>query len=138
MADPIQVAGLRDFNRELRKLDRTFPREIRRINLRVAQQVAAKARSNAEGWGGAIGKASTSIKALAQQSRAQVRIGGERYPYALGGEFGSKRFKQFDPWRGSGPEAGYALYPAIREESPEIIASYSRMVADATRAAFPR
>jgi len=136
--DPIRVEGLKDLTRELRKADRDFPKQIRLVNLRIATDVANEARSGATSLGGVAAKAAPSIRALAQQSRAQVKLGSDRYPYALGAEFGSLRFRQFKAWRGSGQSAGYFLYPAIRKESPQIIASYSRMVADVTRAAFPR
>jgi len=139
MPDPIRVEGLKEFNRELRKIDRDFPKQVRLVNLRIATQVANEARAGAQSLGGVAAKAAPSIKALAQQARAQVKLGSDRYPYALGAEFGSAgKYPQFKAWRGSGQSAGYFLYPAIRHESPQIIASYSRMVADVTRAAFPR
>ena len=134
---PIRLTGLKELNQELRKLDATFPKAVRQVNWRVAENVAQKARSSAESQGGVIAKAAPSIKAMAQQARAQVKIGGERYPYALGGEFGSVQYPQFKAWRGSGGDAGYALYPALRSERSEIERTYLGMIDEVTRAAFP-
>jgi hypothetical protein len=46
-------------------------------------------------------------------------------------------WNQFRPWRGNGPNAGYALFPAMRENAAEIIAIYEKEVGEITRAAFP-
>ena len=67
-----------------------------------------------------------------QGKGAAVKIGGARFPFALGAEFGSKRFRQFEPWRGAGATAGYFMWPAIREEIPKLIAAYG----DAIEKAF--
>ena len=70
----------------------------------------------------------------------------------MGAEFGSGRNKlrmlpneggdrlgwnQFKPWRGSGQGAGYFLYPAIRDTTPEIVDMYGDAVEQIARKAFP-
>lgn len=132
-----KVHGLAELQRELRNVDKTLPRQLRVVNLKAAEIVATEARGRASGLGGAIGKAAPSIKAMAQQRSAAVRIGGAKYPFALGGEFGSIRFRQFQAWRGSGAEAGYALYPAKRAKTPQIMDMYLRMIDEIARPAFP-
>lgn len=137
MAEGVQVAGLKEFVRELRKADRELPKAIRQANLDVAKEVAEGTRASFSSRGGVAPKVASSVRALAQQARAQVGIGGARYPYALGSEFGSVRYKQFPPWRGSGPGAGYSLYPTIRSMRDEISQKYLDRIADATSGAFP-
>lgn len=138
MAGPrIDVDGLRIFQRDLRAVDKELPRQLRVINLKAATLVADDARGRAEAAGGALGKAAPSIKPVAQQRSAGVRIGGARYPFALGGEFGSIQYKQFQPWRGNGSDAGYALYPAKRANTERIVDMYGDMLLDLARIAFP-
>ena len=84
-------------------------------------------------------KTAPSIRSLAQQTRAQVSLGGGAYPFAMGAEFGSVRYRQFKPWRGSNADAGYFLYPTIRSmgQSGEIERLYMDAVEDAVKGAFP-
>lgn len=35
--------------------------------------------------------------------------------YSRGAEFGAYRYRQFKTWRGNGEEAGYFLWPAVRQ-----------------------
>lgn len=42
----------------------------------------------------------------------------------FGAEFGSKRFRQFRPWTGNDTQAGYFLYPTIRDMSDEMQSRY--------------
>lgn len=133
----IEVHGLRDFQRELKNLDSELPRQLRVVNMKAAELVASDARTRASSAGGALGKAAPSIKALGQQRSAAVRIGGNRYPFALGGEFGSTQFRQFKPWRGSGSDAGYALYPAVRANRDRVVELYGDLLDALARQAFP-
>jgi hypothetical protein len=48
-----------------------------------------------------------------------VRLDVRAQPAILGAVFGGGRrptTRQFDPWRGSGREAGYILFPELREQ----------------------
>lgn len=134
----VRVVGLRDFQAELRKIDKQMPRQLRVVNLKAAELVASDARSRASAQGGAIGKAAPSIKAVAQQRSAAVKIGGDKYPFALGGEFGSITYRQFPAWRGSGAGAGYALYPAKRAKTGDVIELYGDLMDDLAKRAFPK
>lgn len=136
-SDRIDVRGLAEFQRALRDVDRDLPKQLRVVNLKAAELVASDARGRAEAAGGALGKAAPSIKAVAQQRSAGVRIGGSRYPFAMGGEFGSVTFRQFKPWRGSGGDAGYALFPAKRENTDKVVEMYGDLINDLTKKAFP-
>lgn len=134
----IKVEGLRDLQRALREIDRELPKELRRANLEAAQLIAEGTRRSFASRPGVAPKVVPSVKALAQQRSASVRIGGARFPFALGSEFGSIRFKQFPAWRGSAAAAGYSLYPTIRSEGPRVIEAYAAAVDRVAAKAFPK
>ncbi|MGH9225701.1 MAG: hypothetical protein ACRD2W_18385 [Acidimicrobiales bacterium] len=133
----VRVDGLRPFLSELRRLGAEFPKAIRQANKEVAEAVAIKARASFSSRPGVAPKVAPSVKAFAQQRAAQVQVGGARYPFALGSEFGSVKFKQFPAWRGSGAGAGYSLFPTIRANREEIGRTYLDAVTRATARAFP-
>lgn len=134
----VTVRGLRDLQKALRELDKTYPRELRVVNKDAAEIVASGARSKAQSLGGVHAKSAPSIKAAAQQRQAGVSIGGPRWPYAIGAEFGGGKYgkgnptpgggytTQFPPWRGRGTGAGYFLFPTIRRDIPRIEEHYER------------
>ncbi len=137
MADvALKVQGLDEFRRELRRLT-GMGKELGRANRRVAEMVASGARSKAESLGGVQAKSAPSIRALGAQARSQVALGGARYPFALGAEFGSIRYKQFPAWRGSAQGAGYFLFPTIRESRDAIVDAYGEELDRLARRAFP-
>lgn len=125
-----RVRGLKELQAELRAVDRALPRELRKVNLAVARDVAGKAQSRAAGVKGGP-RLARAIAAVAQQRSGGVAVrdnnshrpGGTAG--ALGYEFGSDTYPQFPPWRGSGPSAGYAVYPAIRDERDRMPETYA-------------
>lgn len=140
VADRIDVRGLVELQRELRKVSAELPRMLRVANLEAAELVAAEARARALALGGVAAKVAPSVKALAEQRRAAVRLGGARYPMAMGAEFGGRgrpRTRQFAPWRGNGAGAGYFLHPAKRDKTDEVVERFGDAVERITRAAFP-
>lgn len=130
----VKVDGLADFQRELRKMDAALPKELRQTNLRIAQKVADKARTRMSGRPGSGRKAAPSIVARAQQRSGAVKIGGARFPFALGNEFGSRRFRQFPPPN----RDGYAVFPTIKESRQEIEKDYLDALRQLARRAFPK
>lgn len=129
----VGVEGLGELSRALKELGPEFPKEMRKVNKTTAEKVAQHARSNALALGGVAAKAAPSVKASAGVKSAGVALGGQRYPFAAGAEFGSVRFKQFPIWRGNGSDAGYFLYPAIREDADQIHADYMQALDDLVR-----
>jgi hypothetical protein len=126
-ADRVYVLGLRDFLRELKAVGVELPKEVRKTNLEVAQFVVGEAISTAVALGGVHEKASPAMKAAGQQRYALAKIDSRKYPFALGAEFGGggrSTTRQFPPHRGSGSDAGYALYPTIRAKTDEIVERY--------------
>lgn len=133
----VRVEGLADLQRELRRLDSKLPRELRLANLKAAEVVATAARSKASSLGSVAAKTAPSIKAAAEQRRSKVTLGGPKYPFAMGAEFGSIEYAQFKPWTGSDSSSGYFFYPAIRGTREEFMATYERALDQLMRAAFP-
>jgi hypothetical protein len=134
-SEAIQVNGLAAFQRELRRID--LAKDLRLANLAAAELVAGKARSRAAGLGGVAAKTAPSIKAAAEQRRAKVTLGGPRFPFAMGAEFGGQgrpTTQQFQPHRG---RTGYALYPTIRDTREEFIEVMARSLDELMRRAFP-
>lgn len=135
--EQIRVTGLDDLRRELRRLGDVWPKELKVANHDAAEIVVTSAQSKAAGLGGVAAKAAGSLRALNQQRAAIVALGGAAYPYAMGAEFGSFRYRQFRPWRGNAGNAGYFLYPAIRGERDKVLDTYEKALDRITKRAFP-
>lgn len=129
-SDSIRVEGLAELSKSLRVLDKSLQRELRAAGKDVATKVAGLAKARAYALGGVAAKTAPSIKPSAGVTSAGVAFGGDAYPFAGGAEFGSGRYRQFDPWRGNGSDAGYFVYPAIRSSADEIEETYSEHVDD--------
>jgi hypothetical protein len=135
--ESIRVDGLDDLRRELRRLGDAWPKELKVANRDAADIVVTSAKGKAAAVGGVAAKAAESLRALNQQRAAVVALGGAAYPYAMGAEFGSIRYRQFRPWRGSAGDAGYFLYPAIRGERDRVLDTYEKALDRITKRAFP-
>lgn len=134
-SEAVQVKGLAEFQRELKKID--MAKDLRLANLAAAELVATAARSRASGLGGVAAKTAPSIKAAAEQRRSKVNLGGGQYPFAMGAEFGGQgrpTTQQFKPHLGT---EGYFLYPAIRNTREQFMDAYERAIQQIMHAAFP-
>lgn len=118
-------------------MDADLPKELRKANIEAAEVVATDARRRAEARGGVSRKSAPSIRAQGEQRRSKITIGGNQFPFALGAEFGSIEYKQFDPFTGNGSDAGYFFYPAIRETREEFMDVYEDVLDRLARRAFP-
>lgn len=121
----LRVHGLNELNKSLREMGKEFQKELTQANKGVAGFVADDAKAAAYSLGGVAAHVAPSIKAAGGTTWAGVSIGGAAHPEASGAEFGSMRFKQFKPWRGNGSDAGYFLYPAIRQDADRIETEYT-------------
>jgi hypothetical protein len=147
----VQVVGLREFQRELRRLEDTeLVNGLKDVNHQVAQRVTGWAQARAAGLGPMQSRAAGSLRASRTQARAQVTGGGAKVPFFGGAEFGAGRnlprstrrgmvrgWNQFHPWRGSGVDAGYFLFPSIRSHNTEIVTMYGDAIQQLARRAFP-
>ena len=131
----IQVAGLKELRRDIRKLGTPDQmKELKAANAAVASLVVNAAQSRASTR--SEQRAAATLK-VANSVYAGVRLGG--IPGALGAEFGALRnqdrrgpsgrtfkgYNQFQAWRGSGAGAGYFMWPAIRDKTPEVLDLYA-------------
>lgn len=137
----VQVDGLRELRRELKRAGERFPRELREANRDAAELVARSARRRAprgphEG-GGRIQPVVSSIRALASQRAGQVAIGGARAPHGPPLEFGGT-LRRFHSQARTRVTAQPFLYPAIAAEQDEVVEFYGDAIDRLTRRAFPR
>jgi hypothetical protein len=134
----VEVVGLKDLRRELKKLeeDDVWRPELRNAGLAAGEIVATEARRTAAaGQTTRAGKHATmghealaTIRTLAQQTRVFVAGGSERVVWFKGWE-GLARAKQFPPATAD----GYNIYPAIERKRSEVIESYMRAPLSASR-----
>lgn len=122
----VSVEGLRELSKALKELDPALQKELRATNKEVATFVANDARAAALSLGSVAAKTAPSIKASAGTQSASVSFGGPAFPFAGGAEFGSHQFKQFKPWTGNGSDAGYFVYPSIRQDADRIETEYTK------------
>jgi hypothetical protein len=148
----VAVQGLTEFRKACAQLaddnDGSYDRRFIVANQRIAKLVIDAATANAAALNR---KQATNVARTMRGTRtktaAAVRLGG--LPYTFGAEFGAKYiqrtvkspfggtrevvgWKQFLPWRGNqwakgevqGPP-GYFLYPAIRDNTEEIVETYA-------------
>jgi hypothetical protein len=139
-----EMAGL---NQMLRSVSKVASVELRGASAEIAQDVADKAATEAYLEGGAAIHVAPTIKARPDRVPRIVMGGTKRLPardgrprrgpnqtvgnVVWGAEFGSGRYPQFHPWRGSSTGAGYFLWPTIREESDDITERYADALMDA-------
>ncbi len=151
-SEGIEIEGLRQFARELKAISPDLDAELKALNFQVASKVKDDAVARAAGQGPMVRRAAQSLRAAKQAARAAVFLGNNSTPFAFGAEFGSAQnrprslpnegttrlgWNQFRPWSGSGSTAGYFLYPAIRQDMPEIVDMYGDAVEKIAKQAFP-
>lgn len=136
MAEQVRVVGLKELRRELRAIDPRWNKELRKVNLAIAEDVARGTQAAFERMGGSAPKVAPTVKALAQQAKGQVKVGGGNSiggQVAMGNLWGSRRFRQFP----SAVSGGYALYPTLAKLRPDIEERYAELLEDLLARAFP-
>lgn len=134
-----KVYGLREFRSELKKLEdpTALQNQLRDANEAVAQMVVDGAKHTASSVSAQAIAAAASLRPTRTLNRAAVLLGSSAVPFALGAEFGSYQYTQFPAWRGSGPDAGYFLWPTIRSKEAEILQAFLDALMKAAEPAFP-
>lgn len=146
----IQVEGLKELSRVLKSMDNDLAKELRGANKDAAQIAATASKQRALSIGGSAAKGATSIRASAAVKSASVGFGGSSAPWEVGAEFGANRdaqrsrstgsyvgYRQFQPWRGSGGNAGYFVFPSIRDNEGRIVEQYTEALDELIRRTFP-
>lgn len=146
MAEWVEFEGFDEARKALAKLgDVDKTREYKVAGFEIANEIVLPAaRANASTR--LERRAAQSLQAVSLASGGAVRL-GKGFPAALGAEFGSDRnqrrrgrpggksvpvigWNQFKPWRGSDSGAGYFMWPAIRENTTEIVDRYTKLFDD--------
>lgn len=147
----VRVKGLDELRRELKKLDDAgLITELKDANMEAAESIIGPAQSSAARIGRMEARAAATLKASKTASVARLIFGGASAPFAGGAEYGANRnrarqtargtvmgWNQFNPHRGGGENAGYFLWPTIRERTDDIIEMYGDSIERITAKAFP-
>lgn len=99
----------------------------------AVESIIERAKQTAQSEGRLEAKASED---LYHRGAGTLVYGGQGY--SRGAEFGSYQYKQFEIWRGNGDEAGYFLWPTIREwRDEDFLNEYAENVLTILKQAFP-
>lgn len=133
----IEYEGLKQLRKDLLAVDKALVKELGQAYKKIGDMIVTEASARAAGLGGVAAKSAQALASTARATDVSIRIKGETYPYALGAEFGGSQ-PQFKPWRGNGPDAGYFLYPTIRDDSQKILDGFLEAFDKASKLAFPK
>ena len=120
--DPIKVTGLKEFTRNLRKIDSDLPKVLRLANNDVADLIASWAQPRVPTKTGA---AARSVKVASTRSEVRVKGGSNKAPYYPWLDFGGKVGRKKSVKRSWHSDGRY-LYPgwvANREAATERLAT---------------
>lgn len=151
MADErsIEVHGLADLQKALRRIERTLPKELGAGLAEAAKIVADAARPKVPRRSG---DAQASIKVRKTQRAASLAVGGAKAPYYpwldFGGTVGRGRVSAGNKQRAGGKFGGTAgsvrrpvipggryIYPTLKEKDTQIKAKVDEVIADLARRA---
>lgn len=108
---------------DLRGIRTKLPKATKDADARVAADVARRSRERAAGLGGVHAHVASGIESIGPQ----IQLNAGAQPAILGAEFGGggrPRTRQFPPYRGSGSNAGYMVYPTLRDDSKDVVERY--------------
>lgn len=143
MPASVNVKGLKEFRVSLKKAGDEYPNKLKEANVDVANFVKTGSQGKAGSVGGVAPKAAAAMRAAKSGAGATVYLGGPKSPYAMGAEFGAKRYPQFKSYRSAGPadafqgSEGYFVFPFIRENRDKIIEMYWQKLEEINKHAFP-
>ena len=124
----VHIDGYRSLVRDLATLAPDAEQAVKAMNVRISDRIIASAQARASAAGRQATRAAGQLRAFKSARAGGVNLRATRaVPYAMGAEFGARR-PQLPPWRGSGTNAGYFLWPAIREA--DVLQQYSDELAD--------
>lgn len=137
----LQIDGFDEFRKTMRHAPATFRKAIRKVDRAWASKAQQIAAQRATSTGGVAARQAPTIRGSALQTGIRLKAGGADHPEFWGAEFGGGNFapptpksnrhgrpgytNQFRAWRGNGADAGYFIYPSIRERIvPQLADSY--------------
>lgn len=150
MPERVQVVGIDELRAAIRKLGNIeHTREFKLAGYRAGDEVVIPAAKALAAHSRLQARAADTLVASISATGGAVRFGGG-FAGAMGAEFGAQRnqrrntsrglmigWNQFQPWRGSGGDAGYFLWPAIRAETDRIVEVIDDALDPLFRIAFP-
>lgn len=133
MTEAIKVEGLKEFGRDLKKLDRDLPKLVRVALNTSAELVAAGTRPKVDR---ATGRAAGTVRPKSTRTKARVAGGGRRAPYYPWLDFGG-RVGRGGAIRRPFTKDGRYLYPTYRKlrDSGEFQEVMTRELVDVARKA---
>lgn len=117
METKIQVEGLAQLNRGLRRIDSDAPKELRLALNSAADLLVDRARPKIPSLTGA---ARRSLVARSTRTSARVGVGGKRAPYYPWLDFGGQGRRKGRPAHRPFISEGRYVYPTLREIRPKI------------------
>lgn len=107
----VEAEGFKEFSRDLSRLTGLdIPTAEKVFRGLASVYIVKRAIASAISQGGVAAKSSSDIRV---GGPGVVIYGGSAYSF--GAEFGAYRYKQFKEWRGNKDDAGYFLWPTVRE-----------------------
>jgi len=126
----LAVAGLTDFRKGLRGIDRDLPKGVRLLLNDVAQIVVDAAKPKVVSKTGA---ARGSLKAASTQTAAKISAGGTKAPYYPWLDFGGRVGKRKSVRR-EFIQGGRYIFPTVAEKRDEIEAAMGSAIVKLARA----
>lgn len=153
MVARVEVSGLKELQAALKAVGPKMPRELTKAHKKVAAAFVLEGREEMSSLPTPkADEAARGIRARAAQRSASVAMMGDN-PFIRAVEFGtlvhhvfgnpvlatSMKRPVFRPWLGSGQDAGYALFPALRAflANPDFEQAYLDALDDVYKTAFP-
>lgn len=158
----IEVEGLDDFRRELREVDPSLPKAMKKANGKIASHAQGASRKNATAASGPFARryadAKTSIKSYSSATEAAIGVSRSgrnghaqatfwgalsRSGWYAAGKYAESTGRQHPEWVGDNWDAGvagegpYVLNYTIAEERPRIVEMYGEGMDDLFSEAFP-
>lgn len=124
--DPIKVTGLREFSRDLKKVNGDLPKALRVALNGAAEIVVDEASGNVPR---VTSKAANSIKARSTRTAVRITGGGARAPWYPWLDFGGRVGRNRSVHRVFYSEGRY-LYAAYHERGPEFADILERALLD--------
>ena len=116
MAEPIEVVGLAQLSKSLRKVSADAPKALRVAINGVADQLVRLIRPRIPRRSG---RAAGSLKASSTRTAARIGVGGSRAPYVPWLDFGGRTGRNRSVQRDFLKEGRY-VYPTLKDERPKI------------------
>ena len=121
----VHIEGLAEFQKDIGRADKVAKRQFNKAMRSAGDPIIAEARNlyyagghglRPQGWGRRTGRSLRGIRTTTHFGGIAIELGGSRYPYLLGQEWGSFVHPQFGPPRGGNfttqDNAGTFFWPA--------------------------